>query len=162
VFCAVFSERGNVAAIRDVLIKTTLFKGLSDAELEQVLPLCREQSHSAGFSVLAEGTAAKDLFIVAEGRVMVEMNLSAYSGMIQDAMIETIPAGEPFGWSAVVGSRVYTMTARCLEATKVIAIDGEKLLLLFNDNPSIGFKVMEGLVEVINARLKGVIKAALA
>ena len=151
-----------MVAIRDVLTKTALFKGLSDAELELVLPLCREQSHSAGFSVLAEGAAAKDLFIVAEGKVMVEMNLSAYSGMVQDAMIETIPAGEPFGWSAVVGSRVYTMTARCLEATKVIAIDGEQLLALFNDNPSIGFKVMEGLVEVINARLKGVIKAASA
>lgn len=150
-----------MAAIRDVLIKTTLFKGLNDAELEQVLPLCREQSYSAGFSVFAEGAAAKDLFIIAEGKVMVEMNLSAYSGIVQNAMIETIPAGAPFGWSAVVGSRVYTMTARCLKATKVIAIDGEKLLALFNDNPSIGFNVMEGLVEVINARLKGVIKAAL-
>ena len=151
-----------MVAIRDVLTKSTLFKGLNDAELKHVIPLCREQSYSAGFSVLAEGAAAKDLFIVAEGRVMVEMNLSAYLEMVQDAKIGTILAGEPFGWSAVVGSRVYTMTARCLEATKVIAIDGEQLLVLFNNNPSIGFEVMEGLVEVVNARLKGLIKAALA
>ncbi len=147
-----------MVAIREILAKSVLFKGLTEAELDKVLLLCREQSHAPGHSVIAEGSAAKDLFIVAEGKVVVEMNLSAYPGVAQDAMIEIIPAGEPFGWSAVVGSRVYTMAARCVAPTSLVAIDGEQLLALFNDEPAIGFKVMEGLVEVVSARVKSLIR----
>ena len=149
-----------MADIKEVLAKSALFKGLSDAELDQVLPLCHKKSYAAGFSIISEGDAAKDLYIIAEGKVIVEMNLSVYPGMVQEALIETVPSEEPFGWSAVVGSRVYTMTARCAEATKVIAIDGEQLLSLFNGSPAIGFKVMEGLVEVVDARIKSVMRTA--
>jgi len=91
----------------------------------------------------------------------VEMSLSVYPGMVQDSLVEIIPKGEPFGWSAVIGSRVYTMTARAMEPLKVIAIDGEKLLALFNKNPDIGFKVMEGLVSVVSQRVRSVKKTLL-
>ena len=151
-----------MADIKEALAKSALFNGLSDAELDQVLPLCHEKSYAAGFSVITEGNVAKDLYIIAEGKVIVEMNFSVYPGMIQETLIETVPSEEPFGWSAVVGSRVYTMTARCAEATKVIAIDGEQLLSLFNGSPAIGFKVMESLVEVVDARIKSVMRTAFA
>jgi len=151
-----------VVAVRETLAKSVLFKGLSDAELDQVLPLCHEKSCAAGFSVISEGDVAKDLYIIAQGKVIVEMSLSVYPGMVQEALIETVPSDEPFGWSAVVGSRVYTVTARCAEATRVVAIDGEQLLSLFNGSPAIGFKVMEGLVEVVDARIKSVIRTAFA
>jgi CRP-like cAMP-binding protein len=151
-----------VADIKEVLAKSVLFKSLSDAELDQVLPLCHEKSYAAGFRLIAEGEAAKDLYIIVEGKVMVEMNLLGVNGRVQEALIETVPSEEPLGWSAVVGSRVYTMTARCAEATRVIAINGEQLLSLFNGSPAIGFKVMEGLVEVVDARIKSVMRMAFA
>ncbi|MEA1958687.1 MAG: cyclic nucleotide-binding domain-containing protein [Chloroflexota bacterium] len=149
-----------MAEIREVLASSPLFGELAGDELDQIVPLCREASYAAGLSVIAEGDAARDLYVVGEGKVMVEMNLSAYPGMVQDAIIENIPPGEPFGWSAVVGSRVYTMTARCLEATRVVAIDGEQLLDLFNRNPVVGFKVTGGLVEVVSHRVRSVIRTA--
>jgi CRP-like cAMP-binding protein len=151
-----------VADIKEVLAKSMLFKDLSDAELDQVLPLCHKKSYAAGFSVITEGDAAKDLYIIAEGKVIVEMNLSVYPRMVQEALIEAVPSEEPFGWSAVVGSRVYTMTARCVGATQVIAIDGEQLISLFNESPAIGFKVMAGLVEVVETRIKSVMRTAFA
>jgi CRP/FNR family cyclic AMP-dependent transcriptional regulator len=151
-----------VTDIKEVLAKSVLFKDLSDAELGQVLPLCHEKSYAAGFSVISEGDAAKDLYIIAKGKVIVEMSLSVYPGMVHEALVETIPSEEPFGWSAVVGSMVSTMTARCAEATRVIAIDGEQLLSLFNGSPAIGFKVMEGLVEIVSARIKSVMRTAFA
>lgn len=149
-----------MVVVREALTKSALFNGLSDAEMDQVIPLCQEKSYAAGFSVVSEGDVARDLYIIAEGKVIVEMSLTVYPGMGREALLETIPSDEPFGWSAVVGPRVYTMTARCAEATKVIAIDGEKLLSLFNGSPSIGFKVMEGLVEVVEARIKSMVRTA--
>lgn len=151
-----------MASIKEVLARCELFKGLTDEELEKVAELSRVETYAAGLSVLAEGGIAKDLYIVDEGKVRVEMSLSVYPGLVQDALVEVIPEGEPFGWSAVIGSRVYTMTSRAAEPLKVIAIDGERLLTLFNKNPEIGFKVMEGLVEVVSSRVKAAKKALLA
>lgn len=147
--------------IRKVLEGSPLFMDLTADELDYVVPICREAAYAAGLSVIAEGDAARDLYVVDEGKVMVEMNLSAYPGMVQSALIEHIPPGEPFGWSAAAGSRVYTMTARCLEPTRVVAIDGQKLLDLFDMNPVIGFKVMSGLVEVVSQRVSSVLHSAL-
>ncbi len=151
-----------MATIKEVLASSELFKELTDEELEKVVALSREETYAAGLSVIAEGAMATDLYIVAEGKVREEMSLSVYPGLVQDALVEIIPEGEPFGWSAVVGSRVYNMTARCQEPVRVIAIDGERLLSLFNKNPEIGFKVMEGLLEVVSSRLRSVKRTLLA
>jgi len=149
------------ASLKKALAKFELFMWLTDEELEKVASLSREESFAAGISIMAEGSTATDLYMVEEGQVRVEMSLSVYPGLVQDALVEIIPKGEPFGWSAVIGSRVYTMTARAMEQVKVIAIDGEKLLALFNKNPDIGFKVMEGLVSVVSQRVRSVKKTLL-
>ena len=151
----------QTASLKKALAKFELFMWLTDEELEKVAALSREESFAAGISIMAEGSTATDLYMVEEGQVRVEMSLSVYPGLVQDALVEIIPKGEPFGWSAVIGSRVYTMTARAMEQVKVIAIDGGKLLALFNKNPDIGFKVMEGLVSVVSQRVRSVKKTLL-
>ena len=151
----------QTASLKKALAKFELFMWLTDDELEKVAALSREENFAAGISIMAEGATATDLYMVEEGQARVEMSLSVYPGMVQDSLVEIIPKGEPFGWSAVIGSRVYTMTARAMEPLKVIAIDGEKLLALFNKNPDIGFKVMEGLVSVVSQRVRSVKKTLL-
>ena len=149
-------------SIKKALARFELFKWLTDEELEMVAALSELKIYAAGLSIMAEGSAAKDLYMIEQGKVRVEMSLSVYPGLVQDAMVDVVSEGEPFGWSAVIGSRVYTMTARAIEGVKVIAIDGEKLLGLFNKNPDIGFKVMEGLVSVVHNRLRAVKKTLLS
>lgn len=150
-----------MASIKQVLARVELFNGLTDEELEKVAALGREESYAAGLSVVAEDTMAKDLYIIDKGKVALQMSLSVYPGLVQDNSVEVVPEGQPFGWSAVVGSRVYTMSARCLEPVKVIALDGESLLSLFSKNPDMGYKVMQGLVEVVSSRFRSVRRALL-
>ncbi len=152
----------GTTSIKKALGKFELFKWLTEEELDMLASLSEKKNYAAGLSIMAEGSAAKDLYIAEKGKVRVEMSLSVYPGLVQDALVDIIPEGEPFGWSAVIGSRVYTMTARAEEAVTVIAIDGEKLLGLFNKNPDIGFKVMEGLVGVVHNRLRAAKKTLLS
>ena len=144
----------GVASIKEVLARSEPFKGLSDEELEKVAALGREESYAAGLSVVAEGTMAKDLYIVEKGKIALEMNLSAYPGLVQDKMVEVVPEGQPFGWSEVVGSRVYTMSARCVGPIKVVAIDGKRLQSLLQENPDMGYRVMARLAALISLRLR--------
>ncbi len=151
-----------MASIKEVLASSELFNGLTDEELEKVAALSREETYAAGLSVFDESTTAKELYIVAEGKISMEMRLPVYPGLEQDTLTEIIPPGGSCGWSAVVGSRVYIMTARAVEPVRVIAIDGERLLALFNKNHEIGFKVMECVVQVASSRVRSIKRALLA
>jgi len=46
------------------------------------------------------------------------------------------------------------MSARCLEETKVIALDGERLWSLLEEDHSIGYKIMQRLVGMVSSRLR--------
>jgi len=85
------------ASLKKALAKFELFMWLTDEELEKVASLSREESFAAGISIMAEGSTATDLYMVEEGQVRVEMSLSVYPGLVQDALVEIIPKGEPFG-----------------------------------------------------------------
>jgi CRP-like cAMP-binding protein len=57
------------------------------------------------------------------------------------------------GWSAVVEPFLYTLSARCLEDTKLIAFDSLKLQEMMDEDPALGFKIMQSTAKVISTRL---------
>jgi hypothetical protein len=58
------------------------------------------------------------------------------------------------GWSAVVEPFVYTLSARCLEDSKVIAIDSVKLRELMEADNALGYRIMQAAARVISTRLQ--------
>jgi CRP-like cAMP-binding protein len=151
-----------VETIKQALLESAPFKRLTEEELHQVLALCRQHAYSEGDIVFSEGTSAEDLYIITDGMIVVEMKLAVYPGWVQKAMVEVLRHGDAFGWSSVLGSHVYTMTAKTMEPSKVITIDGTYLHRLLDQQPDIGYKVMLGLVEVASSRVWGVKRAVFA
>jgi signal transduction histidine kinase len=49
---------------------------------------------------------------------------------------------------------ILTSSGRCLEKTEIIALDGEKLKTLLDENPQMGYKVANNLVKVVASRLQ--------
>ena len=148
--------------IKQALQKSALFKRLTEKELQEVLALHRQHAYSEGDLVFSEGASADDLYIIIEGMVIMEMKHAVYPGWIQKATVEVLRHGDTFGWSSVLGSHVFTMTAKAMEPSKVITIDGTYLHRLLDQHPDIGYKVMLGLVEVASARVWGVKRAIFA
>jgi len=143
-----------VVSIKQILAQSELFNRLSDLEVEKVAKLGREEVYEAGEILFTEGSLAEDLYVVEEGKVALDMSLSVYSGSGRYGTVDIMTKGDAFGWSALGGSHVLTMTARCLERVKVIAIDGDSLYSLFNQDHSLGFKIMEGLIAIVSSRLR--------
>jgi signal transduction histidine kinase len=141
--------------IKEILAQCYLFDELSDDELEKVAALCREEVYEAGAIVLTEGTMAKDLYVIIDGKVALETSFSLRSASGKEGTIDVITQpGQAFGWSALGGTHVFTMTARCLQPTKVFAIDGAELHSLLAKDLFMGYKVMEGLVGVVASRFR--------
>jgi signal transduction histidine kinase len=138
-----------------ILSKFPIFEGLTDDELERIANLCRGEVYEAGMTIFEEGEAADYLYLVEEGEVVLEMELELqpYASPKQ-TIIEVATKGEAFGWSALVEPYIRTLSARCMERAKVIAIKGSDLLDLFDSEPHIGHRVMGRVTQIVAIRLR--------
>ena len=135
-----------VVSIKELLasLLPEFISQLTEEELEKVAELGREEVYEAGEILFTEGSTAKDLYVVEEGRVALDMDLSVYSGAARYGTVDVMTKGHTFGWSALRGSPL-TMTARALERVKVIAIDGDSLYSLFDEDPIWVSRLWRGL-----------------
>ena len=140
-----------VDKIKEFLRSSELFENLTDDELDQITALCREEVYELGTTVFKEGDIGRALYIVEEGKVVIEMRIRLGPGPGRQGAIYVIARGEGFGWWGGEPAAL-TMSARCIEKTTVIAIDVAKLWHLLEDNPSIGYKVMKRLVGAVSSR----------
>ncbi|TET39029.1 MAG: cyclic nucleotide-binding domain-containing protein [Dehalococcoidia bacterium] len=143
-----------MGSIKQVLARSQLFEGLADGELDKITRLCREKVYEAGATIFTEGEVAKELYIVEDGRVVLEMTIRFGPGSGRRGSIDVITKGQAFGWSAIAESHILTMSARCMEKTKVIALDGVGLRRLLEEDSHMGHKVMKRLVGLVSSRLR--------
>lgn len=138
-----------------LLQKFELFEGLNEEELEEIAAICREETYEAGMVIFRQGDAAGDLFFVVDGQVALEMGVELWPGApLRQVTVETVSRGEAFGWSALVGPHILTLSARCLSPTKLIAIPGEGLRRLLERNPQVGYRVIDQTAQLTASRLR--------
>jgi len=141
--------------VKQVLASSQLFGELSDDELDKIAGLCREEVYEAGTTIFREGEPAQKLYIVEEGRVVLEMKIRlGPGGPGRQGAIDVITKGQVFGWSALSEREIFTMSARCIEKTKVIVLSGDSLWHLFEEDCHIGMEVLKRLCDVVYSRLR--------
>ncbi|MFC2004871.1 ATP-binding protein [Chloroflexota bacterium] len=137
---------------RRLLAMSQLFEELTDEELDRVAELCSEEVYEAGATILREGEVGNKLYIVEEGRVVLEMTIRLGTGSGRQGAIDVITKGQGFGWWGG-RSYIHTMSAKCVEKTKVIVVDAGRLWHLLEEDHHTGYKVMKKLVGVVSSRL---------
>lgn len=140
-----------------VLKRCEVFVGLSDSDLEKIahLPSWHRSTYATGESIFQENIEARDFYILEEGEVSLVV-ASQKEGTKESVQIpvDTITTGDVFGWSALVAPHLRTMSAICVKPSSIISVRGAELTILMDDNHSLGYEVMKGLVRVIGARLR--------
>ena len=107
---------------------------------------------------LVEGEV--DLSIVFKDKVLkteIEYEESIQASMVDEErsiVIDTVFARQIFGWSSLVGRNRRTVTARCTQPSKVIALAAKDLNAMFDDDHFLGYVVMKKLANIIARRLK--------
>ncbi|MCK4580768.1 MAG: HAMP domain-containing histidine kinase [Dehalococcoidia bacterium] len=141
-------------SVRDTLKHSNLFQGLSDDELDKVLPLCREEVFESGVAIFLEGGACSTMYVVESGKVALELSLHISRTTEENATIAVVTQGGCLCHSGLIDPYILTATGRTLERTKVIAFDTTDLRRLFEDNPELGRKAMLNLAKVVSSRLQ--------
>ena len=144
----------EINSIKEALKYSEAFHNLTDAELDKLLPLCQEQFYEQGTEMFCEGVQCNYVLTLKSGKVALETELAISRSSVERATIDVLSPGASFCWSALMEPHVLTSSGRCLEKTEIIALDGNKLKALLNENPQIGYKVANNLVRVVASRLE--------
>ena len=137
-----------------VLKEFVFLKEFNDDQLNNLANLASEESYLAGTQMYQNGDAARSLFLVKEGKIV--LFIDNYMGPHKPPMqvtVDMITKGESMGWSAVVEPFVYTLGALCIDDTKVIAFDASGLRKLMEEDCNLGFKMMQIVAKLISTRL---------
>jgi len=141
-------------SIKDALRSSEIFQGLTDDELDKLIPLCEEQVYEQGSVVFCEGAQCNFVQTLKSGKVALETELAISRSGAERATIDVLSEGSSFCWSALMEPHILTSSGRCLEKTEILALDGEKLKALLDENPQMGYKVANNLVKVVASRLQ--------
>lgn len=141
--------------ISNALKESTLAHDLDDSRLARFVTLAREEHHPSGTTLFLEGDDITDLYIVAEGSVVLSMDyqLREQASTLR-SVVTVVDAGGTFGWSSVLEPHMATLSAHTREPCTVVAIDGRALSRLMDDDPVIGYQVMKALAVLVAHRLQ--------
>jgi len=132
-------------------IKTQgFFLGLQDEHVSKIAEICHEEVLQAQQFIFKEGQEAKKLYILVQGTVAIQVPLRKYQYVIVNTVEDR---GALFGCSALVDQKRYNAAAKCLGATRILAINAADLEVLFNDDPVLGLAFMRKVAALINQRL---------
>jgi toluene monooxygenase system ferredoxin subunit len=129
-----------------------LFNGLGPAILEKLAGLAQRESHDAGAVLYRPGDPAEDFFVLDSGRV--EFLLGRGDRAAPGGFM--LKKGEVFGWAALLdGYPARIASARCLEDSALLRLNGREALKLLESDPASGFVVMRRLSALIARFLAG-------
>jgi toluene monooxygenase system ferredoxin subunit len=123
-----------------------LFQGLDPAILEKLAALARRESHEPGALLYRPGDPTDDLYVLDSGRV--EFLIGRGERTAPGGFM--LKKGEVFGWAALLdGYPARIASARCLEASTLLRINGKAALGVLEGDPQAGFVVMRRLAALI-------------
>jgi CRP-like cAMP-binding protein len=72
----------------------------------------------------------------------------------KEIIVDTVKAGQVFGWASIVGPAKRTVSAECSQKSRMIAIPAEELKAMFEKNHTLGYIFMKRLSDIIARRLR--------
>lgn len=133
-----------------ILKQMPLFEGLTETELNRLVPLFAFSECTENEEIFKQGDIANHLYLVVKGSVAIRFKPDD-GEMLTVAQIE---AGGVFGWSAAFGSGYYTSGAYCISDAELLCVSGEALKHFHLKFPETGKLILERLAKVIAERLQ--------
>jgi len=136
------------------LKECNVFQGLTDAQIEKLMAIAKEESFPTGTLLYKEGDPSTHLYLVQQGKVFLEMKTDmGPTRPPMQVIIDVVTRREAFGWSAFVEPNLHTLSALIAEPTTMIIFDGGKMKALMEEDCGMGYEVMKGLARLLANRL---------
>ena len=131
---------------RQVISSSSLFQGLPEKEIDQIVAIAIERSYQKGESIFFEGEPANGFYMVGEGKVKIfKMSLGG-----KEQILHIFGEGEIFGEVPVFHGMPFPASAETLAATRLLFFPRDTFVALVTRNPSIALNMLA----VLSMRLR--------
>lgn len=96
--------------MKRILEKISIFKGLSEDELNSLTKLCDVRTYKRGDMIFTERKRGDEIYILTKGRVRIELGIANKTDY---ATIHRVQKGEIFGELAIVDEGGRSASAEC-------------------------------------------------
>lgn len=131
---------------RQVISSSSLFQGLPEREIDQIVAIAIERSYNKGESIFFEGEPGNGFHMVGEGKVKIfKMSLGG-----KEQILHIFGEGEPFGEVPVFHGMPFPASAETLAPTRTLFFPRDRFVDLITRNPSIALNMLA----VLSMRLR--------
>lgn len=131
--------------IVQLLLRLTLFRDMTDAELELLLSLATLVEYDTGEYIIREGEQDHNLFVLLSGQACIYKRSVAVQKAIKD-----LAPGECFGEMSLIECRSRSASVRAMAPCKTLRMDGDKITVL----PEIAIKLYRNIAIMLSQRLR--------
>ncbi len=127
--------------------QSELLQGTSMDFVKKFMDISQMISHEKGDVLFREKDQAQYFYVLLNGRV--KLGVGEREQMVYDVRQN----GEAFGWSSLIGRDIYSASAECIEPSKLLKTDSEKLRKVLETDPSNGIIFFKQLAATLGNRL---------
>ena len=135
---------------REVLKRSDLFRELSDEQLDALEKICTCEVYEPGTFICRQNTFSDKLYVIEDGLIAIILE----PGPLSQRQLQAVSNFETFGWETVIPPHLRTDSAKAIEKTQVLALNGQDLFNLFKTDCPIGCIVYQGVARVVASRLQ--------
>jgi CRP-like cAMP-binding protein len=136
-------------SLQETLAQHPFLASLDPRHLRQVSGLASQMRFNAHQMIFYEGQPANEFYLICQGKVGIETVLLGCEAIV----IQTQSPGDVVGWSWLLPPYEWHYSARALEPTEVIALDGKALRARCEEDHDLGYEIMKRFALVIVQRL---------
>ncbi len=135
--------------LEPLLRRHEFFAGLDPRYLTLLAGCAANVVFPDGAFLFREGTTAENFFLVTDGTVALEI---AAPGRV--VTVQTLGAGEPAGFSWLIGPHRWQFDGRAIGRVRAIEMDGACLRAKCESDPRLGFDLMRRFAGLATRRLQ--------
>lgn len=136
----------NLAPLR----QSTLFKDMSDAEIEALGGFFNAKVMPEGMTVFVENMPGESLFLIKQGVVKISRMLAEGD----EKTLVILGAEDVFGEMAILDAAPRSATARVAEEACLLSIRRADYEVLCEQNPRLALKLTRNIVRVFSRRIR--------
>jgi CRP/FNR family transcriptional regulator, cyclic AMP receptor protein len=146
-----------MSSVTSILHQADIFDELTSTQLELIGSITDERHYQANDVIFEENTSGSEMYVIVGGEVEIQVD-PAMIGSESDQgafTIATFRRGQSFGEVSLVDEGLRSASARCtLHDTHLIVIPRDKLMLLCDTYPMLGYKLMRNLAADLAMKIR--------
>lgn len=145
-------------SVAPILNQADIFDDLTTTQLELIGSIASEHHYQAGDVIFEENSPGDEMYIIANGEVEIQVDPSLIGRDTRAGgahTIATLRRGQSFGEISLVDQGLRSASARCSHKdTHLIVIPRDKLMLLCDTYPQLGYKLMRNLAADLAMKIR--------